>query len=80
MENEDKNLKAQEASEEKKREEAQEAIQEATQEEIEDFANERPNLAPNSFWGQRGTWWILGIAGILIIFIVIWVCFFYGPN
>ena len=72
MENEDKRERA----EEKKREEAQQAIQEASQEEIRNFAEERPSLGPNSFWGQKGTWWVLGIAGILIIFLVIWVCFF----
>ena len=75
MENNDKRARA-EAVEEKKREEAQEAIQEASQEEIKDFAENRPVMAPNSFWNQRGTWWILGIAAILIIFLVIWVCFF----
>ena len=62
--------------EEKKAEEAREAIQEATQEEIRNFAEEQPNTAPNAFWGQSGTWWIIGIAGILIMFLVIWVCFF----
>ena len=66
--------------EEEKKEKAQEAIEEAQQEEIRNFADQQFDPAPNSFWGQRGTWWILGIAGILIIFLVIWVCFFYGPN
>lgn len=79
METEDKKSKI-EATEERKREEAKEAIEEASQEEIRNFAEEQPNMAPNSFWGQSGTWWILGIAAILIIFLVIWVCFFYGPN
>ena len=73
MENED--IKK-ERAEEKKIEEARQAVEEATQEEITNFAENRPNPAPNSFWGQSGTWWIIGIAGILIIFLVIWVCFF----
>lgn len=59
---------------------AQQAIQEETQEEIRDFADTTPEMGPNSFWNSAGTWWILGIAGILIVFLVIWVCFFYGPN
>ena len=76
MENEDKKLRDEEAREEKKIEEAREAVEEASQEEIRNFAENRADPAPNSFWGQSGTWWILGIAGILIIFLVIWVCFF----
>lgn len=75
MEN-DKKKAREEAIEEKRKEEAQQAVQEASQEEIRNFANEQPSLGPNAFWNQRGTWWILGIAGILIIFLVIWVCFF----
>lgn len=75
MENNEK-IAREEAKEERKREEAQEAIQEASQEEIRNFADTRPSMGPNSFWNQSGTWWILGIAGILIIFLVIWVCFF----
>lgn len=81
-----KDLKA-EVAEDKKEIEAQkkeleskEAIEEEMQEEIRNFAETSPEMGPNSFWGQGGTWWILGIAGILIIFLVIWVCFFYGPN
>ncbi|MCH5223864.1 MAG: hypothetical protein J1E82_07455 [Muribaculaceae bacterium] len=74
MENED--IKKAEAAEEKKREKAREAIEEASQEEIRNFAETTPEMGPNSFWGQSGTWWIIGIAGILIIFLVIWVCFF----
>ena len=65
---------------EEKKEKAQEAMQEVEQEEIRQFADDNIEPTPNSFWGQRGTWWILGIAAILIIFLVIWVCFFYGPN
>ena len=76
MENEDIKKEKAEAAEERKVEKAQEAIEEASQEEIRNFAETRPTDAPNSFWGQSGTWWILGIAGILIIFLVIWVCFF----
>lgn len=76
MENEDIKQEKAQTAEEKKREEAQEAIQEATQEEIQNFAENRPNPAPNAFWNQSGTWWILGVAGVLIIFLVIWVCFF----
>ena len=75
MENNDKRA-AQEAREERKEEEARQAVQEASQEEIRNFAENRPVMGPNSFWNQSGTWWILGIAGILIIFLVIWVCFF----
>lgn len=67
-------------SEDKKKEQAEEAMQEVEQEEIRNFADDRIDPAPNSMWGQRGTWWVLGIAGLLIIFLVIWVCFFYGPN
>lgn len=76
MENED--IKKEEAAikEEKKIEKAQEAIEEASQEEIRNFAENPANPAPNGLWGQSGTWWIVGIAGILIIFLVIWVCFF----
>ena len=70
----------QEVAEEKKELESQEAIQEEMQEEIRNFAETSPEMGPNSFWGSSGTWWVLGIAGILIIFLVIWVCFFYGPN
>lgn len=76
MEDKDKKALAEEAREEKKIEEAKQAIEEASQEEIRNFAEDRANPAPNGFWGQSGTWWILGIAGILIIFLVIWVCFF----
>ena len=76
MESDDIKRERAEAIEEKKREEAREAIEEASQEEIRNFAETQPNTAPNSFWGQSGTWWIIGIAGILIIFLVIWVCFF----
>ena len=67
-------------AEEKKELEAKEAIQEEMQEEIRNFAESSPEMGPNSFWGSSGTWWVLGIAGLLIIFLVIWVCFFYGPN
>ena len=74
MENED--IKKAEAAEEKKIEKSREAIEEASQEEIRNFAETTPEMGPNSFWGQSGTWWIIGIAGILIIFLVIWVCFF----
>ena len=76
MENEDIKKDRAEEAEERKIEKAKEAIEEASQEEIRNFAENTPNTAPNSFWGQSGTWWILGIAGILIIFLVIWVCFF----
>lgn len=85
-ENDNRDLKEQlaqerqELREEKKELAAKEAIQEETQEEIRNFAETSPEMGPNSFWGSGGTWWILGIAGILIIFLVIWVCFFYGPN
>ena len=84
--NKDKKLEAEVAEEkaqvnEEKRElEAKEAIQEEMQEEIRNFAETSPEMGPNSFWGASGSWWVLGIAGILIIFLVIWVCFFYGPN
>lgn len=84
--NKDKKLEAEVAEEkaqvnEEKRElEAKEAIQEEMQEEIRNFAETSPEMGPNSFWGSSGSWWVLGIAGILIIFLVIWVCFFYGPN
>ena len=74
-----KELKA-EVAEEKKELEAKEAIQEEMQEEIRNFAESSPEMGPNSFWGSSGTWWVLGVAGLLIIFLVIWVCFFYGPN
>ena len=76
MESEDIRKERAQEAEEKKREEARQAVEEASQEEIRNFANEQPNTAPNAFWGQSGTWWIIGIAGILIIFLVIWVCFF----
>lgn len=76
MENEDKRERREEAAEERKREEAREAVEEASQEEIRNFAETTPEMGPNSFWGQSGTWWVIGIAGILIIFLVIWVCFF----
>lgn len=66
--------------EEKQELESKEAIEEEMQEEIRNFAESSPEMGPNSFWGQSGTWWVLGVAGILIIFLVIWVCFFYGPN
>lgn len=69
-----------EVAEEKKELESKEAIEEEMQEEIRNFAETSPEMGPNSFWGASGTWWVLGIAGILIIFLVIWVCFFYGPN
>ena len=69
-----------EVSEEKQELEAKEAIEAEMQEEIRNFAESSPEMGPNSFWGSSGTWWVLGIAGILIIFLVIWVCFFYGPN
>ena len=75
MESEDIKKDKAAAEEEKKVEEARRAIEEASQEEIEDFAENRPNSTPNGMWGQSGTWWILGIAAILIIFLVIWVCF-----
>lgn len=69
-----------EVSDEKKKLEAEEAMQEEMQEEIRNFAESSPEMGPNSFWGQSGSFWVLGIAGILIVFLVIWVCFFYGPN
>ena len=81
-----KELKAEVAAEkkevakEKQELEAKEAIQEEMQEEIRNFAESSPEMGPNSWWGSSGSWWVLGIAGILIIFLVIWVCFFYGPN
>lgn len=81
-----KDLKAEVAEEkkevakEKQELEAKEAIQEEMQEEIRNFAESTPEMGPNSWWGSSGSWWVLGIAGILIIFLVIWVCFFYGPN
>lgn len=84
--NDNKDLKAEVAEEkkelkqEKQELEAKEAIQEEMQEEIRNFAESTPEMGPNSWWGSAGSWWILGIAGILIIFLVIWVCFFYGPN
>lgn len=71
METDDKKNRAEEA----KRERAEEAIREASREEIQNFAEEQPNTAPNAFWGQSGTWWIIGIAGILIIFLIIWLFF-----
>lgn len=67
-------------AEEKQELESKEAMEEEMQEEIRNFAESSPEMGPNSFWGQNGTWWVLGVAGILIIFLVIWVCFFYGPN
>lgn len=69
-----------EVAEERKELKSKEAMEEEMQEEIRNFAESSPEMGPNSFWGQNGTWWVLGIAGILIIFLVIWVCFFYGPN
>ena len=69
-----------EVAEEKHELEAKEAMEEEMQEEIRNFAETSPEMGPNSFWGSSGTWWVLGIAGLLIIFLVIWVCFFYGPN
>ena len=81
-----KDLKAEVAEEkkevakEKQELEAKEAIQEEMQEEIRNFSESTPEMGPNSWWGSSGSWWVLGIAGILIIFLVIWVCFFYGPN
>ena len=81
-----KELKAEVAAEkkevakEKQELEAKEAIQEEMQEEIRNFAESSPEMGPNSWWGSSGSWWVLGVAGILIIFLVIWVCFFYGPN
>ena len=69
-----------EVAKEKQELEAKEAIQEEMQEEIRNFAESSPEMGPNSWWGSSGSWWVLGIAGILIIFLVIWVCFFYGPN
>ena len=81
-----KELKAEVAEEKKELKnknqelEAKEAMEEEMQEEIRNFAETSPEMGPNSFWGASGTWWVLGIAGILIIFLVIWVCFFYGPN
>lgn len=80
MENEDIKEVKSEVAEEKKELESQEAIQEEMQEEIRNFAETSPEMGPNSFWGSAGSWWILGVAGLLIIFLVIWVCFFYGPN
>lgn len=77
---EKKVAEAQAKEELKEAEEAKEAMQEEMQEEIENFAETSPEMGPNSFWGSAGTWWVLAIAGILIIFLVIWVCFFYGPN
>lgn len=71
---------AQNTKDEKEMLESQEAIQEEMQEEIRNFAETSPEMGPNGFWNQSGTFWVLGIAGILIIFLVIWVCFFYGPN
>lgn len=70
----------QELEKDKQELESKEAIQEEMQEEIRNFAETTPEMGPNSWWGSAGSWWILGIAGILIIFLVIWVCFFYGPN
>ncbi|MCH5224578.1 MAG: hypothetical protein J1D77_01215 [Muribaculaceae bacterium] len=81
-----KDLKAEVADEkkelekEKKELESKEAIEAEMQEEIRNFAETTPEMGPNSWWGAAGSWWVLGIAGILIIFLVIWVCFFYGPN
>ena len=83
---EDKDMKevkeevAQEKKEQKEILESQEAMKEEMQEEIRNFAESSPEMGPNGFWNQSGTFWVLGIAGILIIFLVIWVCFFYGPN
>lgn len=77
---EEKKEVADEKKEVKQELEAKEAIQEEMQEEIRNFAETSPEMGPNSFWGSVGSWWILGIAGLLIIFLVIWVCFFYGPN
>ena len=77
---EEKKEVADEKKEVKQELEAKEAIQEEMQEEIRNFAETSPEMGPNGFWNQSGTWWVLGIAGILIIFLVIWVCFFYGPN
>ena len=59
--------------------ESKEAMNEEMQEEIRNFAETSPEMGPSN-WNQGGTWWILAIAGILIVFLVIWVCFFYGPN
>ena len=75
METEDIKKDKMEEAEERKRERAEEAIEEASREEIQNFAEEQPNTAPNAFWGQSGTWWIIGIAGILIIFLIIWLFF-----
>ena len=69
-----------EVAEQREELESKEAIQEEMQEEIRNFAETSPEMGPNSWWGSAGSWWILGIAGILIVFLVIWVCFFYGPN
>lgn len=71
---------AEEREEQKKIVESQEAMQEEMEEEIRNFAETSPEMGPNGFWNQSGTFWVLGIAGILIVFLVIWVCFFYGPN
>lgn len=85
-EKDNKDLEAQvadqkeEIKEQKKELEAKEAINEEIQEEIRDFAESSPEGGPQSIWNQGGTWWILALAGILIVFLVIWVCFFYGPN
>ena len=68
------------AEDKRKEEEVDEKLTKEEREELEEFADDNIKPVPNSMWGQSGTWWILGIAGILIIFLVIWVCFFYGPN
>ena len=77
---EEKKEVAEDKKELKQEIESKEAIEEEMQEEIRNFAETSPEMGPNSFWGSAGSWWILGVAGILIVFLVIWVCFFYGPN
>lgn len=75
METEDIKREKAEEREALNREKAREAVEEASSEEIRNFAETRPEPQPNSFWGQSGTFWIVGICAILIVFLLIWIFF-----
>lgn len=88
MDEKDKNNLEAQVAEDKKEIKAQDKMlqeqaeeTEEIKEEIRDFSENNPESGgPLSNWNQGGSWWILCLAGILIVFLVIWVCFFYGPN
>lgn len=59
-------------TDDKRKEREEEAQNRIAQEEEKIFADEQSREAP-SFWGSSGSWWIVGICAILIVFIIIWI-------